>query len=241
VHEAESILRPAKDVDVEQMARTFTLRTSEGFVETFGPALLARVSNEAPRVKLRFIQKPDKDAEPLREGRVDLETGVVVVTTGPELRTQALFRDRWIGVVRAKHTLSQGRITTARYASAQHVDVWRGPGRGPIDDALERLGLEREVVASFAGGFATAVALARASDLIASVPEHHTARLREGMHSFLLPVTTPEFTVSLLWHPRLDADSAHRWLRDCVRDVCTSEVGRLSGRRVGRRTTGRSA
>jgi DNA-binding transcriptional LysR family regulator len=26
--------------------------------------------------------------------------------------------------------------------------------------------------------------------------------------------------ISLLWHPRLDADPAHRWLRGCVRDIC---------------------
>ena len=69
-------------------------------------------------------------------------------------------------------------------------------------------------------GFATALALVRGSDLIASVPERHTAGLRGGLHRFALPVATPEFTVSMLWHPRLDADPAHRWLRGCVREVC---------------------
>ena len=71
--------------------------------------------------------------------------------------------------------------------------------------------------------FATALALARASDLIASIPERHTGNLRAGMHSFALPVVLPEITVSLLWHPRLDADPAHRWLRGVVRDVCTQK------------------
>jgi len=40
-----------------------------------------------------------------------------------------------------------------------------------------------------------------------------------SMYSFTLPVATREFTVSLLWHPRLEADPAHRWLRGCVREV----------------------
>jgi DNA-binding transcriptional LysR family regulator len=40
------------------------------------------------------------------------------------------------------------------------------------------------------------------------------------MHSFPLPVSIPPFTVSLLWHPRQDADPAHRWLRGLVRDTC---------------------
>ena len=68
-----------------------------------------------------------------------------------------------------------------------------------------------------------ALALARASDLIACVPERHTVGLRAGMHSFPLPVSPPEITVSLLWHPRLDADPAHRWLRGLVRDACAGE------------------
>src|SRR4051812_25174525 len=74
VHEAEAALRPASAVDLAQLDRTFTLRTSEGFVENFGAALLARVFDEAPRVRLRFLPKIDKDSTLLRDGTVDLET-----------------------------------------------------------------------------------------------------------------------------------------------------------------------
>ena len=73
------------------------------------------------------------------------------------------------------------------------------------------------------GGFSTALGLARASDLIASVPERDTGNLRAGMHSFQLPVSVTDFTVSMLWHPRLDADQAHRWLRGCVRAACADQ------------------
>lgn len=189
-------------------------------MENFGPELIARVGAEAPHVRLRFVQKPDKEAAPLREGSADLETGVVEPTTGPELRAQALFRDRMIGVVRRGHPLARGSVTRARYLKGRHVSVAReGTRQWPIDGALAALGLERDVV-TVVSGFATAVGLARGSDLVASVPERHTANLREGMHSFPLPEDTPEFTVSLLWHPRLDADPAHRWLRGVVRAAC---------------------
>lgn len=222
VQEAEAVLRPAAAPDLRRLVRTFTLRTSEGFVENFGPELIARVGDEAPRVRLRFVPKPDKDAAPLRAGSVDLETGVVEPTTGPELRAQALFRDRLVGVVRAGHPLAEAPVTRPGYLAARHISVSRsGLDQWPIDEALGALGLEREVV-TVVGGFATAVGLARGSDLVASVPERHTANLREGMHCFPLPVETPEFTVSLLWHPRLDADPAHRWLRGVVRASCVA-------------------
>jgi len=222
VQEGEAVLRPAEALDLEHLVRTFTLRTSEGFVENFGPDLIARVSEEAPGVRLCFVQKPDRDSTPLRDGSVDLETGVVGQTTAPELRVQALFRDRFIGVVRLGHPLSQGEVTPSRYAAGRHIHVSRqGVDKGPIDEALRAVGLERTIV-TIVGGFSTALALARASDLIASVPERHTGNLRAGMHSFSLPVATPAITVSLLWHPRLDADPAHRWLRAHVRDVCAA-------------------
>ncbi|EJM84365.1 LysR family transcriptional regulator [Pseudomonas sp. GM60] len=220
VQDAEAVLRPAQQPDLKQLVRTFTLRTSEGFVETFGAPLIARVAEQAPGVLLRFMHKPDKDSTSLRDGTVDLETGVVGKAAGPELRTQGLFRDRFIGVVRVGHPLSQGEITPERYAAGGHISVSRrGLDKGPVDEALAALQLERQVV-TIVAGFSTALALARATDLIAAVPERHTENLRAGMHSFALPVTLPEFTVAMLWHPRLDADPVHRWLRGCVREVC---------------------
>ncbi len=220
VQDAEAALRPATAPDLLRVARTFTLRTSEGFVENFGPVLLRRVATAAPGVRLCFVQKPDKESAPLRDGRVDLETGVVVETTGPELRTRALFVDRYVGVVRTGHAWTEGAITADRYAGGQHISVSRlGLGKGPLDETLGAMGLQREIVTSV-GGFATALALARASDLIASVPERHTGCLRDRMYTFAIPLPLPEFTVSLLWHPRLHADPVHRWLRDLLVEIC---------------------
>ncbi|NCT85362.1 MAG: LysR family transcriptional regulator [Comamonadaceae bacterium] len=220
VQAAQAALRPAAALDLARLAREFTLRTREGFVENFGAALLARVAAEAPGVRLRFVPKPDRDSTPLRDGSVDLETGIVGPASGPELRTQALFRDRFIGVVRAGHALSQAPVTAARYAAGRHIAIARrGSHRGAIDELLAGAGLQREMAVTVAG-FSEALALARASDLIATVPERHTGTLRDGLHSFELPLSQEDFTVSLLWHPRMDGDAAHRWLRGCLREVC---------------------
>ena len=222
VADAQAVLRPEKMPSLKKLVRTFVLRTSEGFAENFGPDLAARVNMQAPSVRLRFVHKMDKDSTQLRDGTVDLETGVVGTMIGPEVRAQALFRDGFVGVVRFGHALSKGEITPSRYANGKHIDITRqGLQMQPIDEALSLLGLVRDI-AVVVGGFSTAVAMARASDFIASVPERHTGNLRAGMHTFLLPFTTPQFTVSLLWHPRLHADPAHRWLRGLVVKTCTA-------------------
>ncbi len=224
VLEAGAVLSPAPRSAPDRYTRAFTLRTSDGFVENFGPALVARVEREAPGVRLHFVQKPDKESTSLREGAADLETGLIERTTGPELRSVALFRDRWVAVVRKGHPLARGRMTPERFAGARHVVIARpGQERSPVDVSLAALGLERQVAVTV-GGFGIAVGLARATDLIACVPERHSGVLRDGLHTFELPVATPEFAVSLLWHPRMDADPAHRWLRGCVRETCTDSV-----------------
>jgi DNA-binding transcriptional LysR family regulator len=220
VRDGEAILRPAETLDPGRLVRTFTLRASDGFAEGFGAGLVARLAGEAPGARLRFVPKPDKDGAPLRDGALDLEIGVVGKRSSPEVLAQALFRDRLVGVVRTEHPFRLGEVTPERYAAAGHVLVSRrGLDGGPVDEALRPLGLERRV-ATTVGGFSAALALARASDLVATVPERHTESLRVGMHSFPLPVPSPEIVVSMMWHPRMDADPAHRWFRGCVREVC---------------------
>ncbi len=225
VEAANALLRPADTLDLGTLQRRFTLRTSEGFVETFGPHLLGLVQAQAPGVILQFVTKPDKDSAPLREGEVDLETGVIDAQTAPEMRAMPLFDDRWVGAVRPDHGLAQGAITAERFAACRHVMVLRrGLHSCDIDEAMRVAGLERRI-ATVVNGFSAALALARDTQLVATVPERHTEGLLRGMYSFALPVEIAAFTLSMVWHPRMDGDLAHRWLRTCLRSVCSTKRG----------------
>ena len=161
VEGVKAVLRPAGKLDLARLSRRFALRTSEGFVETFGPRLLREIGKQAPGVTLQFLTKPDKASAPLREGDVDIETGVIGATTAPEMRALPLFDDRWVGVVRRDHPLSRGRVTASRYAAAGHIQVLRRAVHATeIDEAIGLSGLERHV-ATIVSGFSTAIALAR--------------------------------------------------------------------------------
>jgi DNA-binding transcriptional LysR family regulator len=226
--EALAVLRPrVGNLDIASLERTFTMRANEGFVDVLSGHLVAAIKKAAPRVRLRFAPKPEKDARPLREGQIDLEIGVVGAFA-PEVRTQFLFRDRYVGVARIGHPLlSSAKITPKRYAVCDHVVASRkGEFTGPVDEALEKLGLRR-TVSVVVPGFPDAMRIARHSNLVALVPRSCLADRLEndqaattGLQSFDLPVRTPEIVISAMWHPRLDADPAHRWLRDTVVSVC---------------------
>ena len=168
---------------------------------------------------LQFVAKPDKESAPLREGGVISKQAS---STRRRLRrcAQRRFEDRWVGVVAAGHPLTRGRVTSASLCSAGHVHVLRrGLHSTDIDDAVRAEGIDRRV-AIIVHGFAAALSLARETELVATVPERHTAGLRQGMHVFALPFQMAPFTISMLWHPRMDGDLAHGWLRGQLRKVC---------------------
>lgn len=211
------------DLDLATLSRSFAIRANDGFVEAVAPRLIA-AAGEAPGVVLRFVPKPDKDIRPLREGRIDLEIGVAG-DLGPELRIQTLYRDGWVGVARADHPLLQGPVTRKAFAACRQVSVARRErGGGPLDQALTALDAGRTIAASVPG-FPAAVAIARQTGLVTLLPRAMATALPEGMASFALPVETPEFTVSQIWHPRFDADPAHRWLRAIVLSTCRGITG----------------
>ncbi|KAF1004278.1 MAG: Nodulation protein D 2 [Luteibacter sp.] len=226
--DVHTVLSPATDsVDMASLERTFFLRANEAFIAFFSVPLLRTIAETAPHVRLRFMPKPDKDATPLREGRLDLEIGVVESPL-PEMRAQPLFEDALVGVVRDDHPLAAERRPSAeRFVSFGHVVASpKGEMSLTVDDALSARGLKRDVRV-VVPGFPDALRIARHTDLIATVPRSclgHALTTGEspsaGLVTFEIPVDTPRFTISAIWHPRMDADQAHRWLRDVVMSLC---------------------
>ena len=226
VHEARAVLQPSLEtLKVENLARLFTIRANDGFVVAFGPALIAAVAEAAPDVCIRFAPKPEKTSRYLREGLVDLEIGVQS-NMGPEIRLQRLFQDRFVGAVRKAHPLaSLPEISINEYVAWGHVVAAPdGSLHGFVDDALAESGMKRKV-ASVVPGFPTALSVALASDLIAMVPALYliNQQMTEQLHIFELPFKTRTITVSQMWHPRMEKDPGHRWLREKVLEVCQAE------------------
>jgi DNA-binding transcriptional LysR family regulator len=232
--EAHALLSPADyRFDAASLEHSFTVRAGEGFIDLLGAPLMDRIHRAAPGVRLHFAPKPDWDAQPLREGVIDLEIGIVK-TTAPEMRTRRLLRDRYVGVCRHGHPLLGGRrISVGRWAASAHVATARnGETAGPVDTALAARNLQRKIL-MVVPSYTSAMQLARYSDLLAVVPHSclgntftpgHAAA--NGLESFELPVATPAFHVSAIWHPRLDQDPAHRWLRAELLAVCLAAYPR---------------
>jgi len=230
VNDAQAVLRPAANrLDLGTLRRTFTLRAGEGFVELLGAPLMAAIAKAAAHVRIRFAPKLDRDALPLREGLIDLEIGVLG-TSAPEVRTQLLFRDRYVGIARIGHPLLGRRpVSLEDYAACTHVAVSRqGEFHGPVDKAMGEMGLKRDVPLTVPA-YTDAMRISRYSEMVTVVPHSCLGNVfardnaaAMGLAPFELPVETRAFNVSAIWHPRLDTDPAHRWLRRTIVTLCRS-------------------
>jgi DNA-binding transcriptional LysR family regulator len=220
VAEAAELLRPADDVDVASLQRTFTIRGNEQVPAMLAARMLQAIASEAPHVSLRFVPEGDESVEELRSGRVDLDIGMQH-DLAPDIVAADLFSDRFVAVVKRGHRLSKGRVTPERLAAESHISMSRrGRARGPLDDALGDAGLTRRI-AVIVPTPAAALAIAADTNLVAILPTlaASLSPLATRLAQIPLPVAVPPFTAAMIWHRHLDADPAHQWLRAQVRDA----------------------
>ncbi|MER8185853.1 LysR family transcriptional regulator [Kitasatospora sp. NPDC094015] len=225
LQQVQGVLAPSRRLDLATLERTFTLRWHDSLVATSGPALLAAVRDQAPGVRLRFVAESSTDSPELRRGEVDLEANANR-PGAPDIRAEKVAEIHLVVALRRGHPLTRHQAVTAeQFAAAEHITVSRrGNLVNALDDALARLGLARQVVAT-APTEAAALEFARDSDLLVTVPEAttHRAVTDLGLAVLPLPLELPSAPIHLSWHQRYDTDPAHTWLRGQARTALTAD------------------
>lgn len=207
--------------DPARSERCFTLAMTDVGEIYFLPVLMDALAREAPGVTLRCVPVADASLrEDMAAGRVDLALGSL-----PQLQAgffqQALFRQRYVALMRTGHSLAADApapLNAAQYRQAAHVRVVSaGTGHGQVDEALQRLGVARQVQLTVPHYVALGQVLG-STDLVATVPERLAQRLA-GPHALVarpLTLRLPSSTIAQLWHAHLHRDPGHQWLRGLV-------------------------
>jgi DNA-binding transcriptional LysR family regulator len=214
--EAAALLSQPVAFVPERLERAFVIHASDNVLAVLGAAL-HRVTSAAPGVALRFVPNLPGDADELREGRADLAIGIYG-DLPPELRTRPLYTDRFVCALRRDHPAVRGRLTLEAFLALEHVQVApRGRPGGLLDATLAERGLSRRVVRAVPF-FLSALLLAAETDAVVTLPERVARAMagRLGLQLVEPPLALPPYTLSLVWHPRMDRDEAHRWLREAV-------------------------
>jgi DNA-binding transcriptional LysR family regulator len=224
--DARAVLSRPRPFLAADLDRAFTLHATDHVLAVLGPAVDRLMRAEAPRAVLRVLPNAPDDAAALREGAIDLAVGIYGELP-PEVRTRPLFTDRFVCVVREGNTEVGQRLTMDDYVRLSHIQVApRGRPGGYIDRVLAERGAGRRVVRAVPY-FMAALLLAAESDCILTISER-LARLfapRLGLRILEPPLPLLPYTLSLLWHPRVDGDAAHRWLRDAFLRAARDAAG----------------
>lgn len=226
VEQASQVFAAGTEVDLRSLDRRFNVRATDEFVTVHLGRLLDAMAREMPRAMLRFSpEEDDVDEEALRSGRIDLFISASRKLR-PEIRVQSLFTTTFVGVARAHHPIFDAEITAESLTHWEHVNVSRrGKAVGPIDTALEAQGLRRHVALVVPSPYSALFTL-QDSDLLLPLPRLLArSALAAGLRIRLFELPMPLQTVLLTqaWHPRLDDDPAHRWLRQTIHAFCSEE------------------
>lgn len=214
-------------LDLAVLSRQFTLRASAGFAENYGSALLTLIRQQAPNATLRIISKEIKHTQQLKQGDIDAEISVITDNTDPELKSRFLFSDVFIGVCNVTHPLVKQPITLELLNNYDFIGVQRQYPFNQLTHencACTSTDTIKPAILNVTG-FSTAITIVSQSQLIAIVPKRFTHILRnqvlkQSLFSFPLPYSIPSLNISLLWHPKMHNDLAHKWFRDCILQVC---------------------
>lgn len=215
----QGALQVQASFDPARSERCFTLAMTDVGELYFLPVLMDALAREAPGITLRCLPVADSTLrEQMAAGRVELTLGSLPQLQGGFFQ-QALFRQRYVALMRAGHPLAGNTaLGSARYRQAAHVRVVSaGTAHGQVDDALQRLGVARRVQLTVPHYVALGQVLA-STDLVATVPERLAERLARphGLVSRPLGLKLPTSTIAQLWHAHLHRDPGHQWLRALV-------------------------
>lgn len=212
---ARQTLEPERPFVASELARSFVVHATDYVLAILGTTVDRILRHEAPEVCVRFVPNTPDDPAVLRDQGSDLAVGIYG-DLPQEMRSRQLLTDRFVCVVRRGHPATRTRFTLEEYTNLSHIQVApRGKPGGYIDDVLHERGVVRKV-ARAVPYFMTALQLAAETDYALTMSERLATRFAGALALALLepPMKLRPYALSLVWHPRIDSDPGHRFLRD---------------------------
>lgn len=201
--------------------RTFRLAMSDYGALVVLPHLLRTLRKAAPNVDLTVSQASrEAMTAQVADGEADLAIGVFAYR--PEgVRETPLFEDGYACVVDAATVRDNGRLDQVAYLARSHVLVANASEpMDAIDTAVAKLGGRRKIACTVPH-WSVAPALIAGTNLVLTTARRTLAAIEDDARYavFAPPFKSdalPDFTCSMLWHARAEADPGHTWLRERV-------------------------
>jgi DNA-binding transcriptional LysR family regulator len=222
---------PSFDPSVEHA--NFRIAATDNATAVLAPVICRDVLPNAKKVRIDFTAwRPEQVFDELMRGSVDLVLSANTVEVPSQLQNQMIYDEEFVCVVDAKSRLRR-QLTIGEYMAAEHVSVSIQGGSQVIPDKpLEAKGYRRKI-AMHVPYHEAAIRCVCGTKLIATVPRRLAEGSLNGAGAVRILAPPPEiggFRYVMTWHPRVNTDAAHVWLRATMR-----EVGEAVSRQAWRR------
>jgi DNA-binding transcriptional LysR family regulator len=217
----ENVLTERDQFDPATAERTFTLIANDYLTMTFLQPLIARLSTEAPGVRLRIFPTGDDAPARLRKHEADI---LLMPREAIEERIdfphQVLFRDRYVVALDRDHPEVGDTMTLEQFSALPYVAAASGHLRSLQEMQLDFLGVERNIEITV--GFGTAPFLLRGTRLITLMHETLGRQFEDAAGIRLLDPPIPRLqpiSEIMGWTKRTDTDAGNRWLRRAIANL----------------------
>ena len=213
--------------------RRFVIATSDYASIVLAPPMIQALAQQAPDVTMHFVNQTADDAEKNRLRDVDLlfAPRVMLDTLAhAELRTLHVLRDQFVYVVGPGHALYKTRRPSAAQLAAQPQVRFQPAFTPTALQASRTAGSEAGLPAVGTGAhgssdvvlveqFSALPLIALLGTTLALAPRRLIEPLQAHVPLRLFDVGFEPVDLCLAWSAMHDADAAHRWFRELLRDT----------------------
>ncbi len=216
--DAQQLLQPP-EFQAEEAEFTVAISANDYLQTALLVPLIRAIRRRARKVKVAvFDLDSQAAAERIRSGELDLMLSFPQALPA-DFACEHLFTDDYIGVVHREHPLAAKAVSANAFLHYDHVIV--SPTgfafEGPLFSDLHQSPLMDKVLIT-TPSFGVLPQLLEGSDMIAMIPRRLLSVRQSQLEEIHIAAAMPSITVAAAWHPRLEHDQAHRWVRSLLAD-----------------------
>lgn len=202
----------------EESERHFKIIATDYVVQVLLRHVVVDVAKLAPKVTFEFLSPFTHDIGILAKGGADMTIAPEVVISDSYLSTP-LITDELVCIADLNNTDVGDVLTIEQFNSMGHVSVgFARTSHLSIEHWLfEKMETHRRIEI-LTNDFSTMIYTLLNTDRIAILPQHFAQMhaQREAIKIVKLPFETPQLKENMMWHPTLENDPMHRWLRQRI-------------------------
>jgi len=212
---------------------TFRIAGRDHAFSVLCPVFCRQFLPAAHKVSFEFVAAHDGSFTAMERGSIDLVLCSDDEVIPPNFESEVLYEEGVVCIVAKENSLPR-RLTLKRYLDSWHISVKiKGSEPTIVEKSLASLGVKRRSAIRMPYLWA-ALRSVPGTEYMVTVPKRLGNAL-EGDRTLRVLKPPPElhpFKYLMVWHRRMNSDSAHNWLRKIIRKAgrAVSANSRARGR-----------